>query len=48
MLHRRSPGLVVPDNAPQEPQITGGNPVVIVQIQGQEGADNRAENQELL
>ena len=45
MLHRRTPGLVVPDNAPQEPQVTGGNPVVIVQIQGQQRADVKAENQ---
>ena len=45
MLHRRPPGFVVPDDAPQEPQIAGGNAVVIVQIQWQQRADVKAENQ---
>ena len=46
--HGGPPGLVVPDNPPQKAEVAGGNPVVIVQIQGQEGADIHAENQVLL
>lgn len=30
-----SPGLVVPDNAADEPQVAGGDPVVVVQVQRQ-------------
>ena len=45
MGHRGSPGLIIPDDAPEEPEIAGGNPVVIVQIQGQQRADIHAENQ---
>ena len=44
MGHAGSTGLVVPDNAPQQPQIAGGDAVVIVQIQGQQGADIHPEN----
>lgn len=44
VLDRGAPGLVVPDDAAQQPQIAGGDAVVIVQVQGQQGADIEPEN----
>ena len=44
MGHAGSTGLVVPDNAPQQPQIAGGDAVVVVQIQRKQGAYIHPEN----
>ena len=45
VLHRRTTGLIIPHRSAQQPQITGGDAVVIVQIQGQQGADIQLEDQ---
>ena len=45
MLHRSPPGFVVPDDPPQKPQIAGGDPVVVIQIQRQQRTDIHPENQ---
>ena len=48
VLNGSAPGLIVPDDPAQEPQIAGGDAVVIVQIQGKQWADIEAENQGFL
>ena len=44
-MNGSAPGLIVPDNPAQHPEVAGGNPVVIVQIQRQQRADIHTENQ---
>ena len=36
-------GLEVPDSAAQKPQVAGGNAVVVIQVQGDQGTDIEAE-----
>ena len=43
-LDRGASGFIIPDNSPQEAQIAGGDTVVVVQIQGKQGADIELED----
>ena len=45
MLYRRAPGLIVPYDSAKQPQITGGDTVMVIQVERQQRADIKPENQ---